>query len=132
MHPDPPKQLETIKIKNPIRFNKPSPPNIPTSIRTHPNLPNRCNHVKYAQINKTYQIQQNLCKSTRIVLNPAETTNIYPNTTKPNSIVKLQRNPFTYMSINVHGTHRSSNHKIARFRQLHKQLQITQNSQQLI
>ena len=82
MHPDPPKQLETIKIKNPIRFNKPSPPNIPTSIRTHPNLPNRCNHVKYAQINKTYQIQQNLCKSTRIVLNPAETTNIYPN--KPN------------------------------------------------
>ena len=91
-----------------------------------------CNHVKYAQIKKEYQIQQNLCKSTRIVTNPAATTDIYPNKTKPNPIIKLQRNPFKHVSINVHRTHRSSNHKIARFRQLHKQLQITQNSQHLI
>ena len=73
-------------------------------------------------INKKYQIHQNLCKSTRLVLNPAETTNIYPNKPKPNSIVKLQRNPFKYVSIHLHHlhrTHRSSNHKIARFRQLH-------------
>ena len=69
MHPDPPKQLETIKIKNPIRFSKPSSPNIPTSIRTHPNLPNRCNQIKYTQIN-------------RKVSNPTESMQINPNRLK--------------------------------------------------
>jgi len=81
---------------------------------------------------KADQIHQNQCKSTRVVLNPVETTNIYPNKPKPNSIVKLQRNLFKHVSIHLRRTHLPSNHKIARFRQRHKQLQITQNSQHLI
>ena len=37
----------------------------------------------------------------RIVLNPAEDTKIYPNKSKPNSIVKLQRNPCKPVPINL-------------------------------
>ena len=117
IHSDSPSQVHQILLN----LSEPTP--ICQIVEIMKNLPRSI---------KTYQIHQNLCKSTRIVLNPAETTNIYPNKPKPNLIVQLQRNPFKYVSIHLHGTHRSSNHKIACFRQLHKQLQITQNSQHLI
>ena len=85
---------------------------------------------------KTYQIHQNLCKSTRIVLNPAETTNIYPNKPNPtqsSNCNEIHANPSrsTYTERIYHRI-TILNTQAARFRQLHKQLQITQNSQHLI
>ena len=76
-----PNSSKPYKSKNPIRFNKPSSPNIPTSIRTHPNLPNRCNHVKYAQINKKYH---------RIYANQPELSQIQP---RPPTSTQTKRNP---------------------------------------
>ena len=76
-----PNSSKPWKWKDPIRFNKPSSPNIPKSIRTHPNLPNRCNHVKYAQINKEYH---------RIYANQPELSQIQP---RPPTSTQTKRNP---------------------------------------
>ena len=91
---------------------------------TDSNLPNRWNRVKSAQINKQIiKHYQNLCKSSRIVLNPAETTNIYPN-----------RNPTQSSKCDPLTQNASINesqfwiHKLHRICQLHKQLHIAQNS----
>ena len=96
IRPDSPKQLESIKNKtNPIKFTK---PNLPIKFTEHsqiyPNPPQSAKSLKSYKIDSDHQqiikIQQKRSKSTHIVLNPAETTNIYPNKPNPNSIVKLQ------------------------------------------
>ena len=45
------KKIKQIQLSSPNQIDQSSSPNIPKSIRTHPNLPNRWNRIKSTQTN---------------------------------------------------------------------------------
>ena len=135
---NPPRSTQTARIhKKSNKSNQSHQTKFTKYSEIYPiNMPNRWNHVKSAQINKKDQIHQNLCKSTRIVLNPAETTEIDPNKPNPtqsSNCNEIHANPSrsTYTERIYHRI-TILNTQAARFRELPKQLQITRNSQHLI
>ena len=109
---NPPRFTQTARIHNknktnPIKFTKPNwPIKFTEHSQIYPNPPQSAKSLKSYKIDSDQQqiikIQQKRSKSTHIVLNPAETTNIYPNKPNPNSIVKLQWNPCKPVPIHLH------------------------------